>query len=116
MAAMPIPMCGVPVACREGYLARLIKAGHRVAIAEQTESPASAQEARRLQGAGRARDHPRRHAGTLTEEALLDAAAPIGASRSARRRRRGHRRRRHLDRPLRADRDRCRRSAPSSRG
>ena len=31
-----IPMCGVPVHAAEGYLARLIKAGHRVAIAEQT--------------------------------------------------------------------------------
>ena len=30
-----IPMCGVPVHAMEGYLARLIKAGHRVAIAEQ---------------------------------------------------------------------------------
>ena len=29
----PIPMCGVPVHAAEGYLARLIKAGHRVAIA-----------------------------------------------------------------------------------
>ncbi len=38
----PIPMCGVPIHAAEGYLARLIKAGHRVAIAEQTESPADA--------------------------------------------------------------------------
>ena len=29
----PIPMCGVPVHSAESYLARLIKAGHRVAIA-----------------------------------------------------------------------------------
>ena len=29
----PIPMCGVPVHSAEAYLARLIKAGHRVAIA-----------------------------------------------------------------------------------
>src|SRR3954467_14238849 len=35
----PIPMCGVPAHAQEAYLARLIKAGHRVAIAEQTESP-----------------------------------------------------------------------------
>ena len=35
----PIPMCGVPVHAAEGYLARLIKAGHRVAIAEQIETP-----------------------------------------------------------------------------
>ena len=33
----PIPMCGVPVHAAEGYLARLIKAGCRVAIAEQVE-------------------------------------------------------------------------------
>ena len=36
----PVPMCGVPAHSAESYLARLIKAGHRVAIAEQTESPA----------------------------------------------------------------------------
>ena len=38
----PVPMCGVPVHAAEGYLARLIRAGCRVAIAEQTESPAEA--------------------------------------------------------------------------
>src|SRR3546814_10958923 len=38
----PIPMCGVPVHSAESYLARLIKAGHRVAIAEHTETPAEA--------------------------------------------------------------------------
>ncbi len=35
----PVPMCGVPVHAAEGYLARLIKAGCRVAIAEQVETP-----------------------------------------------------------------------------
>ena len=30
-----IPMCGVPVHSVDGYLARLIGAGHRVAICEQ---------------------------------------------------------------------------------
>jgi DNA mismatch repair protein MutS len=39
-------MCGVPVHAAESYLARLIRAGHRVAIAEQTESPAEARKAR----------------------------------------------------------------------
>ncbi len=34
-----VPMCGVPVHAATAYLQRLIKAGHRVAIAEQTESP-----------------------------------------------------------------------------
>src|SRR5687767_15438275 len=36
------PMCGVPAHAMDGYLARLIKAGHRVAIAEQTETPEQA--------------------------------------------------------------------------
>jgi DNA mismatch repair protein MutS len=45
-AGEPIPMCGVPVHAAESYLARLIRAGHRVAIAEQIESPAEARKAR----------------------------------------------------------------------
>jgi len=68
----PVPMCGVPVHAAESYLARLIKAGCRVAIAEQTESPA---EARQRGGAKAlvARDIVRFvTAGTLTEEALLE--------------------------------------------
>ncbi len=35
-----IPMCGVPVHAMDGYIARLIKAGHRVAVCEQVEDPA----------------------------------------------------------------------------
>jgi DNA mismatch repair protein MutS len=68
----PIPMCGVPVHSAEGYLSRLIKAGCRVAIAEQTESPS---EAKKRAGAKAlvARDIVRFvTAGTLTEEALLE--------------------------------------------
>ncbi|HSM54244.1 MAG TPA: DNA mismatch repair protein MutS, partial [Erythrobacter sp.] len=38
----PVPMCGVPVHAAENYLARLIKAGCRVAIAEQVETPEEA--------------------------------------------------------------------------
>lgn len=34
-----IPMCGVPHHASQGYIARLIKAGKRVAIAEQTTDP-----------------------------------------------------------------------------
>ncbi len=34
-----MPMCGVPHHASEGYLAKLIKAGKRVAIAEQTTEP-----------------------------------------------------------------------------
>ncbi len=69
---VPIPMCGVPVHAAEGYLARLIKAGCRVAIAEQVETP----EAAKQRGGSKAlvtRDIVRLvTAGTLTEEALLN--------------------------------------------
>jgi DNA mismatch repair protein MutS len=68
----PIPMCGVPVHSADGYLARLIKAGHRVAIAEQTESPAEAKKRGGKTLVGRAIVRVVT-AGTLTEEALLDA-------------------------------------------
>ena len=67
-----VPMCGVPVHAAEGYLARLIKAGCRVAIAEQVETPAEAKK----RGGSKAlvrRDIVRFvTAGTLTEEALLE--------------------------------------------
>jgi DNA mismatch repair protein MutS len=38
----PIPMCGVPYHAAEGYIARLIQKGHRVAICDQMEDPAVA--------------------------------------------------------------------------
>jgi len=67
-----VPMCGVPVHAAEGYLARLIKAGCRVAIAEQIETPAEAKQ-RGGYKALVARDIVRFvTAGTLTEEALLE--------------------------------------------
>ena len=69
---VPIPMCGVPVHSADGYLARLIKAGHRVAIAEQTESPADAKKRSGKTLVSRAIVRVVT-AGTLTEEALLDA-------------------------------------------
>jgi DNA mismatch repair protein MutS len=68
-----IPMCGVPVHAMEGYLARLIKAGHRVAIANQTETP---EEARKRMGSKALVNRAIVRvvtAGTLTEEALLDS-------------------------------------------
>src|SRR5580698_9194257 len=34
---MAIPMCGVPYHAAEGYIARLIQKGHRVAVCDQTE-------------------------------------------------------------------------------
>jgi DNA mismatch repair protein MutS len=68
----PVPMCGVPVHAAEGYLARLIRGGCRVAIAEQVETP---EEAKKRGGSKAlvARDIVRFvTAGTLTEDALLD--------------------------------------------
>jgi DNA mismatch repair protein MutS len=68
-----IPMCGVPAHSAEGYLAKLIRSGFKVAIAEQTETPAQAK-ARGGYKALVARDIIRFvTAGTLTEDNLLDA-------------------------------------------
>ena len=68
----PVAMCGVPVHAAESYLARLIRAGHRVAIAEQVETPAEAK-ARGGSKALVARAIVRFvTAGTLTEESLLE--------------------------------------------
>jgi DNA mismatch repair protein MutS len=35
----PVPMCGVPYHAAENYIAKLIRAGHKVAICEQMEEP-----------------------------------------------------------------------------
>ena len=68
----PIPMAGVPYHAAEGYLARLIKAGCRVAVCEQTESPAEAK--KRGSKSIVNRDIVRIVTpGTLTEDALLPA-------------------------------------------
>ncbi len=37
-----VPMCGVPFHAVSGYLAKMVKAGYRVAICEQTEDPKQA--------------------------------------------------------------------------
>jgi DNA mismatch repair protein MutS len=72
-AGKAIPMCGVPVAASDQYLARLIRRGFRVAVAEQMEDP----KAKRA-----ARTPIRREVvrlvtpGTLTEDTLLEAAHP----------------------------------------
>src|SRR5438105_4267897 len=74
-AGEPIPMCGVPIHAAEAYLARLIKAGNRVAIAEQTESPV---EARKARGSKALVDRAIVRLvtpGTLTEETLLESSA-----------------------------------------
>ena len=67
-----IPMCGVPFHSYEGYLARLIKQGFKVAICEQTEDPADAK--KRGSQALVNRDVVRLITpGTLTEDNLLKA-------------------------------------------
>ena len=38
----PIPMCGVPAHSVDGYLAKLLKKGHRVALCDQVEDPKQA--------------------------------------------------------------------------
>ena len=78
-AGAPIPMCGVPVHAAEAYLAKLIRAGFKVAVCEQLENPAEA----RKRGSKSVvhRDVVRVVTpGTLTEEGLLDAR---GANRLA---------------------------------
>ncbi|MEL7541684.1 MAG: DNA mismatch repair protein MutS, partial [Pseudomonadota bacterium] len=68
----PIPMAGVPYHAAEGYLARLIKAGARVAVCEQTESPAEAKKRGSKSIVNRAIVRivtP----GTITEDSLLSA-------------------------------------------
>ena len=78
-AGAPIPMAGVPAHAAEAYLAKLIRAGFKVAVCEQMEDPAQA----RKRGA---KAVVRRELvrvvtpGTLTEEGLLDAR---GANRLA---------------------------------
>ena len=62
----PIPMAGFPYHQLDGYLARLIKAGHRAAVCDQVEDPKEAKglvkrEVVRIVSPG-----------TLTDEALLD--------------------------------------------
>ena len=39
MDGKDIPMCGVPVHAMDGYLEKLIRLGHRVAVCEQAETP-----------------------------------------------------------------------------
>ena len=66
-----IPMCGVPVHASENYLQRLIKKGFRVAVCEQTESPAEAKK-RGYKAVVRREVVRTVTPGTLTEDALLE--------------------------------------------
>ena len=71
---LDVPMCGVPVHSVDGYLARLIRAGHRVAICEQVEDP---QEQKKRGGKGPLKRDVVRvlTPGTLTEDELLPSRA-----------------------------------------
>ena len=69
-----VPMAGVPHHSVEGYLKRMIQAGHRVAVCEQTQDP---KEAKGVVD----RDVVRVVTpGTLTDEALMDAGDPAAVS------------------------------------
>jgi len=64
-AGQPIPMCGVPFHAVDGYLARLVKLGERIAICEQIGDPETSR------GPVERRVQRIVTPGTLVEEALL---------------------------------------------
>ena len=72
-----IPMCGVPYHAADGYIARLVRKGFRVAICEQVEDP------RKAKGLVRREVVRVVTPGTLTDSALsrrARAGVPAGAS------------------------------------
>ncbi|GJL85333.1 MAG: DNA mismatch repair protein MutS [Micavibrio sp.] len=74
-----IPMCGVPFHSYEPYLAKLIRAGFKVAICEQSETPDQAKARAKKEGKPASKALVSRDVvrvvtqGTLTEDSLLDA-------------------------------------------
>ncbi|WP_411819469.1 DNA mismatch repair protein MutS [Hyphococcus formosus] len=71
-AGEAIPMCGVPFHAYENYLAKLIRAGHKVAICEQMESPEEAK--KRGSKSVVKREIVRTVTpGTIVEDSLLDS-------------------------------------------
>ena len=74
-----IPMAGVPFHSYEPYLAKLIRAGHKVAICEQTETPDEAKERVKKEGKPASKALVNREVvrivtqGTLMEDHLLEA-------------------------------------------
>ncbi|MEZ5918547.1 MAG: DNA mismatch repair protein MutS [Alphaproteobacteria bacterium] len=74
-----IPMCGVPFHACESYLAKLIRAGYKVAICDQTETPEEAKIRAKKEGRPASKALVNRDVirivtqGTLTEDTLLDA-------------------------------------------
>lgn len=74
-----IPMCGVPYHSCEPYLAKLIRAGYKVAVCEQVETPEQAKARAKAEGKSASKALVKREAvriitqGTLTEDNLLDS-------------------------------------------
>jgi DNA mismatch repair protein MutS len=66
----PIPMCGVPHHAADGYVARLVRKGFRVAVCEQMEDP------RKAKGVVRREVVRIVSPGTLTDAGYLDAREP----------------------------------------
>ncbi len=65
-----IPMCGVPFHAADGYIARLVKKGFRVAICDQVEDP------RKAKGIVKREVVRVVSPGTLTDASYLDAREP----------------------------------------
>src|SRR5215510_5146239 len=65
-----IPMCGVPHHAADGYIARLVRKGFRVAVCEQMEDP------RRAKGLVRREVVRVVSPGTLTDAGYLEAREP----------------------------------------
>jgi DNA mismatch repair protein MutS len=68
-----IPMCGVPFHSYQPYLAKLIQAGHKVAICEQTETPDEAKKRGGYKALVNREVIRIVTQGTLTDDNLLDA-------------------------------------------
>jgi DNA mismatch repair protein MutS len=70
----PVPMAGVPAHALDAYLARLIRAGHRVAICDQLETP---EQAKRRRAPTIRREVVRIVTpATIVEDGLLEATRP----------------------------------------
>ena len=65
-----VPMCGVPYHAADGYIARLVKKGYRVAICEQVEDP------KKAKGVVRREVVRVVSPGTLADSSYLDAREP----------------------------------------
>ena len=109
-----IPMCGVPFHAVDGYIARLVKKGFRVAICDQVEDP------RKAKGLVKREVVRVVSPGTLTDANYLDAREPaflmaVAPGRARRSRRDRRRAARSLDRRVHRRRVRRRRRPAGAR-